>query len=89
MEKEARELAMQGGQSEGRAAWRDEMDSDQEEQEEEERGEEYRSGKDTRREEEKEKGRGNGDRESRQRHIRSYQISRSKSPERVGASQSD
>lgn len=75
MEKEALELARRGGESEQRAAWRDETDSEQED-------EDHKSRRD-RREREGDKKQGSGERESRQRHLRSYQTSRSKSPNRV------
>ena len=85
MEKEARELARHGEQEEQRAPWRDELDSDQEEEERErerERDEEQRSRRDER--ERRDRDREQTERESsRQKHIRSYRTSRSKSPNRV------
>ena len=88
MEKEARELARRGEQEEQRAAWRDELDSDQEEEERErerERDEEHRSRRDER-ERRRDRDREQTERDSsRQKHIRSYRTSRSKSPNRVCA----
>lgn len=86
MEKEARELARRGEEGDQRAAWRDELDSDQEEEErgrERERDEGRRSRRDER-EMGRDRDRQQSERDlSRQKHIRSYRTSRSKSPNRV------
>ena len=89
MEKEARELARRGEEEEQRGvAWRDELDSDQEEEERErerKREKEPRSRREER-ERERDRDRGHGHSEvdsSKQKHIRSYRTSRSKSPSRV------